>query len=55
MKEEWNNNGGTMEPSGTVMVEQWNGDGTRVEQLRGNSGTLMEEQWNTEMTEMTEE
>ena len=32
--------------SGTMMVEQWNGDGGIVEQLWRNSGTDMVEQWN---------
>ena len=36
MKEEWNNNGGTIKPrwlnSGTMIVEQWNSDGGTVAQ-----------------------
>ena len=30
------------------MVEQWNSNGGRVEQIWWNSGTMMVEQWNND-------
>ena len=30
------------------MVQQWNNDGEKVEQIRRNSGTKMVEQWNND-------